>query len=180
MPRAASPLGGDERLQGVADVIRQGVGGDVVGLHERRVKQVAQRDRIARLKTNVVLARSGKGGFGNDCDLREIAALFRRPIEHHHRRRDLRQAADLAFLVGLELLQNVAGLGVDRDRCLGRARMARSRQKRARVRERGAGFYEGKRSRRSDRCTVTGATSLGNRNPVADAFVRETLLPNEG
>ena len=53
----------NKRLQGVADVIRESVGGNVVGLHKRRIEQIAQRDGIARLKTNVVLARSGKGAL---------------------------------------------------------------------------------------------------------------------
>ena len=73
MPRAASPLGGTSLCERAADVIRQRIGSDVVGLHERRVKQVAQRDRVARLKADVVFARADEGG------LRDAATCARSP-----------------------------------------------------------------------------------------------------
>jgi len=99
-------------------MICQSIGRDVVGLDERGIEQIAKGNCIAGLKSDVVLARAGKGLGRNRDDLVEIARFVFRPIEHHHRRGDLGQTAHLAFLPRVLFLQNVTSLRIDDDECL--------------------------------------------------------------
>ena len=101
-----------------------------------------------------------KASCGMAGDLREIAALFRGPIEHDHRGRDLRQTSDLALLIGLQLLENEACLRIDRDAGLGGAERRRPTQ--------GQRQKQGHRRRSTkknehggqNRCTLTGRLRL--------------------
>ena len=147
-------------MQRPAHVIGQGIGRDVVRLHERGVEQIAQRDRVARLKTDIVFARPGEGGFGNDRHLREIAAFFGGPIEHDHRGRDFRQAADLALLIGLQFIEDEAGLGVHRDGCLGPCRALRCARKKRQNSGEEQDFARENDHGGQNRCTLTGAIRL--------------------
>ena len=105
-------------------MIRQSIGRDVVGLDERGIKQIAKGNCVAGLKSDVVLARAGKGLGRNRDDLVEIARFVFRPIEHHYRRGDLGQTAHLAFLPRVLFLENVASLRIDEDEGLcGRGQM---------------------------------------------------------
>ena len=94
-------------------MIRQCVGGDVVRLDERGIKQVPQRNRIAGLKSYVVLTNTGKGLRRNRDNFVKVTRFMFRPIERYDRRGDLGQAANLAPLSGILLLQNVASLRID-------------------------------------------------------------------
>jgi hypothetical protein len=114
-------------------MICQSIGRDVVGLDERGIEQIAKGNSVARLKSDVVLARAGKGLGRNRDDLVEIARLVFRPIEHHYRRRNLCQAAYLAFLPRVLFLQHVTSLRIDEDECLcrcGQTDAARKHDKR--------------------------------------------------
>jgi len=96
-------------------MICQSIGSNVVGLDERGVEQIAKGNCVAGLKSDVVLARAGKG-FGRDHDdLTKIARFVFRPIENHYRRGNLRQAAYLAFLSRVLFLQHVTSLRIDED-----------------------------------------------------------------
>ena len=64
------------RFQPGADVIGQRVGGDIVGLHERGIKQIAQRDGVTGLKADVIFRRSSKGLRRNGHTCIEIAGFF--------------------------------------------------------------------------------------------------------
>ncbi len=99
-------------------MICQSIGSDVVGLDERGVEQIAKGNCVAGLKSDVVLARAGKGLGRNHDDLIKIARFVFRPIEHHDRRGNLRQAAYLAFLPRILFLQHVTSLRIDEDECL--------------------------------------------------------------
>ena len=70
----------------------------------------------------IVLAGAGKSFRRNGRDLAEIAAAFFGPIEHDHRGRHFREAADLALFSRVALLDDVAGLGIDDDVGLCRTR----------------------------------------------------------
>ena len=59
----------------------QGISGDVVGLNKRGVEQIAQRNRVARLEFDIILARADEGLGRNRYRLIEIAALMLRPVE---------------------------------------------------------------------------------------------------
>ena len=88
---------------------------DVVRLHERCVKQIAQRNVVARLKTDVVFRNSGKGGRRNADDLIKISAVMFRPIQHHHGGGNFGQTADLAFLLRFVLFKDMSGSRIDDD-----------------------------------------------------------------
>ena len=71
--------------------------------------------------------------FGrNRRQLVQIARSLLRPIEHHHRGRDFGQAADLAFVPWLLLLQDMPGLRIDDDVGAGGVEDAACRANRAR------------------------------------------------
>src|SRR5216684_6416689 len=88
---------------------------DVIGLHERGVKQVAQRDLVARLKSDVVFPGADKCLRRNADHLTETASFFFRPIQYDCGRGDLGQTADLPFVFRFLLLQHVTGLRIDND-----------------------------------------------------------------
>ena len=102
----------NDRLERDPNMVRQGVGCDVVRLDEGRVKQIAQRDRVARLETNEVFARADKRFGWKRRDLVEVAGSFVGPVEHDHRCRDFGQASNLTFLPWLPLIQNAASLRI--------------------------------------------------------------------
>ena len=77
---------------------RQSKSSDVVGLHERGVKQIAQCSLVARLKTDIVLAGAHECLRRNADYLIEIASFFLGPIQHNRGGSDLGQAADLPFV----------------------------------------------------------------------------------
>ena len=96
-------------------MIGQCVCSDVVRLDERGIKQIAQRDRVARLESNIIRVGSNKSRFRNHGDLRKIAGAGRGPIEYDHRGRDLGQAADLTLFVRLRFIENVTRGRIDCD-----------------------------------------------------------------
>ena len=98
-----------------ADFVRESISSDIVRLDERCIKQIAQRNAIARLKPDQVFAGADKCLLRNRHHLIQIAAAFFRPIEHDHRGRDFGQAADLAFVSRLNLVENEAALSIDDD-----------------------------------------------------------------
>ena len=122
-------------------MICQSIGRDVVGLDERGIKQIAKCNCVAGLKPDVVLARAGKGLGRNRDDLVEIARFVFRPIEHHHCRGNLRQAANLVFLTRVLFLENITSLRIDEDEGLrgrGQTDAARERDERGKSNENAA------------------------------------------
>src|SRR5215469_13103298 len=91
-------------------MLRQRICCNVVRLDKRRVKKIAQRNCVARLKTNVVFQSPCKRLLRNCNYLIEVARFSFRPIEYDARGRDFRETANLEFLSRLLLCQNVAGL----------------------------------------------------------------------
>jgi hypothetical protein len=154
----------------MSNVIREGKSRDIVGLHERSIKQVAHGDRVPRLKANVVLACPNEGGIRNHGNLGEIAAFLRRPIKNHHRGCDLGQATNLPFFLGLRFFQDVAGLGVDDDRRFRGPRPSGRTQKEGENEERKRDFAQENDHGDPNRCTLTGHLPLATGNPLRPVF----------
>jgi hypothetical protein len=102
-----------------ANVLRKGVGGDVVRGQKCAVDEVAQAHRVAGLKADSAhsslrlcvgrdLGECGKVGFIEVC-----------PVERYERRGDLCQAGNLDLGVLVFGIQNSPGLVVDDDVALG-------------------------------------------------------------
>src|SRR5262249_47572787 len=107
-----APFTGRECLYLRADMVRERVGRDIVGLDKRSVKKIAQCDVVAWLKTNVVFDSTDKRFLRDRDHLIQIARSSFCPIEHHARSRDLCQATNLQFVPGFLLFQNVARLRI--------------------------------------------------------------------
>ena len=91
-------------------MVGERTGCDVVRLYKGSVKQVAERERVPRLKTDLVLFDTDKSLRGNACDLVEISAFFLGPIQDHARGRNLCKTADLTLVTGALLAEHVASL----------------------------------------------------------------------
>lgn|SRR5947207_1651865 len=113
-------------------MVCQRISSDVVRLHERGVKEIAQIDSVAGLEADVVF------GYANECfgwdrrDLVQITAAMLGPIEHNHGRGDFRETANLALLGRLLGIEDSAGCRIDNDISLrpgGRTAAARERNK---------------------------------------------------
>ena len=105
-------LAGRDRLYLRADVVRERIGRNIIGLDKRSVEKISQGDAIAWLKTNVVFKSAYKRLLRDRDCLVEIARSSFRPIEHHTRSRDFRQATNLQFFPRFLLFQNVARLRI--------------------------------------------------------------------
>ena len=151
------------RLQCLADMVRKGVGGDIIRLDQRRIEQIAQGHGIAGLKSDTGGRALPEGRVRDNRHLREITALLRCPIEHHHGSGDLGQAADLSFLVGLEFVEHKPGLGVDHDRSLRRPGRIRTREEQREGENRKRNFAEEKRHSRVSPQHVNWPSGLRNR-----------------
>ena len=93
----------------------------VVGLHERRINEIAQRDAIARLQTAGIFAADARDG-GRDFDFRRQGRIGRGgPVKRDHGSGDFGQAGDLSFFAGVGSVENVSRLIIDDDVTLGRA-----------------------------------------------------------
>ena len=143
----------------------QSKGSNVVGLDERGIKQVAQRDLVAWLKSYVVLPGADECLRWNGDDLIEIAAFLFRPIEHDRGRSDLCQAANLAFIFGFLILQNVARLRIDNDEGLRRSGWSDSACEYGKRGENGCKSVR-KNHGAMNGSTLIGAVRLATVNPV--------------
>jgi len=110
--RCPVPGGGNDGLERTSYVVCQNVGCDVIRLDESCVKKVAQRDSVARLEANEIIARAGKRLGRNRRHLIQVARMFLRPVEDNHGCRDFGEAANLGFLSWFLLIQDKPGLGI--------------------------------------------------------------------
>ena len=112
--RPAAPVGAQ---QVASDQRGQRVGGDVVALEQGGVEQVAHADLVAGLEA------AGVGGgthiAGDRRGFVERVSAQAHPVEHDDGRGDLRQAGDLELVNGVAAGEDVAGLVVHDDECLG-------------------------------------------------------------
>jgi hypothetical protein len=138
---------------------RQGVGRDVIGLNQRGVKKITQRDAIAGLKANEIFARADERFGRNGRELIQITCTLFRPIDYDHGGRDFGQAADLTFVPGIDLIQDKTSLRIDDDigaRSLERAASGQTEREREKSDEKAAGNYHGNKNR----CTLIAGASL--------------------
>src|SRR5690242_2706320 len=96
-------------------MVCQRIGGNVVRLDERGVKQIAQIDPVARLETDIVFGYAHKCFGWDRRDLVQITAALLGPIEHNHGRSDFRKTANLSLLGRLLRIEDSAGCSIDND-----------------------------------------------------------------
>jgi hypothetical protein len=102
--------------QDAAEMVRERHRGHIVRGEKAGVDQVAQRHHVARLQAEGIdAARRGEGRLGNSRRPVKIPPSEFRPIEHHHREGQLREARDGNLLVFMFPAQDPAGLVVDGD-----------------------------------------------------------------
>ncbi len=106
-------VAGHNGLKRGSHVSRERVSSDVIGLDQRGVKEIAQGDSIAGLKTNEILTGADECFGRNRGHLVQVAGSFLGPIEHDHGCGYFGEASDLAFIFHPLLLEDKTSLRID-------------------------------------------------------------------